>query len=87
MAAPDVSMKPLRVAAGAVVLIVALTIAVVFGLLRLWHSPAGGTPLHAARGAAALAAAGPALQSAPQIEGDAYRRAKARALAASEAGR
>lgn len=87
MAAPDVPMKPLLVAGSAIVLVVALTIGAVFGLLRLWHSPAGGTPLHGARASAAMAAAGPALQSAPQVEGDDYRRAKARELAASEAAR
>jgi hypothetical protein len=87
MAAPDVSMKPLLVAGTAIVLVVAIAIGVVLGLLRLWHSPPGGTPLHGAQGIAAMAAAGPALQSAPQVEGDAYRRTKARELAASEAAR
>jgi hypothetical protein len=85
MAAPEVPMKPLIFAAGAIVLVLALAGASVFGLLRLWQLPPGGTPVHGARAMAGRA--GPRLQSAPQLEGAAYRAAKARELAASEARR
>lgn len=84
MVAPDVPLKPLLAAGTAIVLVIAVAIASVFGLLRLWDSSPGGTPLHGAQTVAAMAGAGPALQSAPQVEGDAYRLAKSRALAASK---
>ncbi len=87
MAAPDVSTRPIAIAAATIALIVAVATVAVFGLLRLWHSPPGGSPSPGASGAAAMAAAGPALQSAPQVEGAAYRAAKARELAAAEAKR
>lgn len=87
MSAHDVPMKPVLATAFTIMLVVAIVIAVVFALLHFWHASAGGTPLHGAEGAAAMARAGPALQSAPQIEGATYRADKARELAASESGR
>ncbi len=87
MAAPEVPMKPIAAAAGAIALVLALAAATVFGLLRLWHLPPGGTAVHDSHHVAGMAADGPALQSAPQVEAAAYRAAKARELAASEAPR
>ena len=87
MAAPDVPMKPIAAAASAIVVVVALATGAVFGLLRIWHLPPSAASLRGTREVAGLAGAAPALQSAPQLEGAAFRAAKARELAASEAAR
>ena len=84
MSAHDISMKHVGAAAAVLVLAVAAAIGAVFALLRTFDEPAGGRQSGAAELVPSLRAAGPALQSAPQIDAAAERARQANRLAAVE---
>lgn len=87
MRPPDLALRPILLAAVVIGVVVAGAIGAVLLVLRAWNEPYGGPPIGGDRLVRGLRAAGPALQSAPQVEGAAYRREMARELAASEAAR
>lgn len=81
----DIHVKPVLVTAAIIAATVGLSIGAVLLLLGWWDEPFGGIRTGAGTVVPALKAQGPALQSAPEIDGGAYRAAKARELAAAKA--
>jgi hypothetical protein len=77
MSEPDINFRPVLWGGLTIAAVVATVIGSVFGLLRAWHEPAGGTPTGAASLVPALRAKGPTLQSAPQLNAAADRAAAA----------
>ena len=65
---PDVALTPVLLGVAAIVGAIAVSIAAVFALLRAWGEPPGGARSGADSLVPALRAAGPALQSAPQVD-------------------
>ena len=85
MSAHDVNVKPVLLSAALIATTVGLSIGAVLLLLAWWGEPFGGVRSGADTAVPALQAEGPALQSAPEVDGAAYRRAKARELSAAKA--
>ena len=85
MSQHEVNVKAVLLSATLIATVVGLSIGAVLLLLAWWGEPFGGVRSGAATVLPALQAEGPALQSAPEVDGAAYRAAKARELAAAKA--